>query len=180
MSGPTNRAKLARERAGLSIGQAARLLNLPRESLTEIEERDLAFADADHDQLASIYQVRIEWLTGETELRDYASIDCIDGADKLTPDDRDTGEAMSCEHASAHAWQALPRAHTPSVMLPGEVIPQRCAKASCGHLDCQAEREAQIASALEIDRKQARLSDDSIRGSEPNGRHLFDESEGEL
>jgi hypothetical protein len=68
-------------------------------------------------------------------------------------------------------------------MLPGEVIPQRCASCgtrypcarACGHLDCQAEREAQVERALEIDRHQARISDDSIRGSTPSGHHLFDE-----
>jgi hypothetical protein len=85
----TNRSKLARERAGLTIGQAARLLNMPSGDLLGIEERDSDFDATDQMKLAALYQVRIEWLTGDAELRDYASVDKIDGADKLSFHDRD-------------------------------------------------------------------------------------------
>jgi hypothetical protein len=83
--------------------------------------------------------------------------------------------SWSCKHD----WQPFPRASTPSVMLPGELLPQRCASCGtrypcakiCEHLDCQAERDARA----EADALVARLSDDSIRGPVPDGRYLFDE-----
>lgn len=60
-----NRAKRAREHAGLTIGQAARLLNMPSGDLLAIEERDSDFADADHERLADVYGVNVPWLKGK-------------------------------------------------------------------------------------------------------------------
>jgi transcriptional regulator with XRE-family HTH domain len=84
----TNRSQLARERAGLSIGQAARLLNMSTSDLGAIEER--ATIMPDHaNRLAEVYQVRVEWLAGEVELRDYSVVDGMRGADGISPHDRD-------------------------------------------------------------------------------------------
>lgn len=84
-----NRAMRARKHAGLSLGQAAKLLNMPSTDLIAIEERDSDFSDADHERLADVYGVNVPWLKGEVELRDYASVDKIRGAAALTKHDRD-------------------------------------------------------------------------------------------
>jgi hypothetical protein len=50
--------------------------------------------------------------------------------------------------ACRHVWVATPRAKQESIMLPGELIPQRCQLCNtrypcagrCGHLDCITER----------------------------------------
>jgi ribosome-binding protein aMBF1 (putative translation factor) len=79
-----NRARLARERAGLSIGQAAKLLNVDRDMLARWEASDTAFFDAPWVSMSDIYGVRIEWLTGACERYDYATVKKMDGADRLT------------------------------------------------------------------------------------------------
>ncbi len=84
-----NRAKIARERAGLSIGQAARMLPLDREALIRMEELNSAFADAPTDRMAEVYGVRVEWLTGEVERHDYDAMKGVKGYDSLTGHDRD-------------------------------------------------------------------------------------------
>lgn len=89
MSEPKNRAGIARKNAGLSIGQAAKLLGVSSDDLAKIEVFDSAFADADQQKLADLYRVRIEWLTGEVPRRDYAAVDKLDNADKITAHDRD-------------------------------------------------------------------------------------------
>lgn len=83
-----NRARLARERAGLTIGQAATLLGIEKQHLVIVEELDPAQADFDFTKLAELYQCRIEWITGEVEQHDYARLDALPGADRLTPHDR--------------------------------------------------------------------------------------------
>lgn len=66
-----HRYQLARERAGLSIGNAARILNLPAVSLRALEHAastapdDLIRAMADH------YGVNVAWLTGAIPRYDY-------------------------------------------------------------------------------------------------------------
>lgn len=84
-----NCSRLARERAGLTVGQAARRLGMATETITRIETDDAAYAAADRAKLASIYGVNVEWMDGTRQERDYASIDAMRGADKLTPHDRD-------------------------------------------------------------------------------------------
>jgi transcriptional regulator with XRE-family HTH domain len=88
MTNQTNRSQLARERAGLSIGQAASLLNMSTSDLSAIEER--ATIMPEHaNRLAEVYQVRVEWLAGEVELRDYSVVDGMNGAENISPHDRD-------------------------------------------------------------------------------------------
>jgi len=87
-----NRARLARERAGLSIGQACKLLGVERAELQRIEELDSEFADTTRDLrdlMLDIYAVNREWLAGDVPRHDYARVDQINGADKLTFHDRD-------------------------------------------------------------------------------------------
>lgn len=87
-----NRTKLARERAGLSIGQACKLLELERDELVTIEDTDEAFAamhPATLRAVLDIYGVNPEWLSGEREQHDWARLDAIPGAEKLTDHDRE-------------------------------------------------------------------------------------------
>ncbi len=84
-----NRSRLARERAGLSVGQAAKLLALTRDDLIRIEELDSAFWDADHARLCDVYGVNGEWLSGRRDQRDYAALKGIPGAEDLPFHDRD-------------------------------------------------------------------------------------------
>jgi transcriptional regulator with XRE-family HTH domain len=89
MSTIKNRSRLARERAGLSIGQAARRLGMSASTVESIEASDQVYAVADRSKLADVYGVNIEWLDGTREHRDYAAVDGIAGADRLTAHDRD-------------------------------------------------------------------------------------------
>ena len=90
-----HRAKLARERAGLSVGQACKLLGLTRDVLLCIEDTDSAFdsafvdADGIRAAMADVYGVNPEWLAGDIPQHDYARVDRMEGADKLTFHDRD-------------------------------------------------------------------------------------------
>ena len=80
-----HRADRARERAGLSVGQAAKLLNMLPSDLQAIEERATILPDH-ANRLAELYQVRVEWLTAEVELRDYTAVDGMRGAEEhFTP-----------------------------------------------------------------------------------------------
>ncbi len=56
------RLKLAREFSGLSQGQVAKLLNLHRPSISEIEANRRNVSADELAQFADIYQVSIEWL----------------------------------------------------------------------------------------------------------------------
>jgi transcriptional regulator with XRE-family HTH domain len=89
VSGIKNRARRARERAGLSIGQAAKLLGVHRDALVCVEEQDDAFLDADRRSMADIYGVSEAWLCGDVELRDYEALNRIPGGRELPFHDRD-------------------------------------------------------------------------------------------
>ena len=83
-----NRSRRAREGAGLSVGQAARLIGVPIEQLHRVEENDVAYADADVSRFVEIYGVNVEWLSGRGELRDYEPLKSLRNADQLTCRDR--------------------------------------------------------------------------------------------
>jgi len=85
-----NRCRRARESAGLSVGQAARLLGVPTDQVRGVEESDAAYAEADPARLADLYGVSVDWLSGRGALRDYAALKAIAGADELPFADRDT------------------------------------------------------------------------------------------
>ena len=84
-----NRSRRAREHAGLSVGQAARLLGLSIDQIRLIEDSDAAYADVGPPRLADIYGVNVEWLSGRTELCDYAALKELANADQLSFRDRD-------------------------------------------------------------------------------------------
>jgi hypothetical protein len=87
-----NRARLARQNAGLSVRQACELLEIDREVLVAAEESDEAFEDLDVGDLKfmiDIYGVNRAWLLGEVPRHDYAAVKQIAGADSLTFRDRD-------------------------------------------------------------------------------------------
>lgn len=88
----TNRARRAREGAGLSVGQAAKLLGIDRDALQVVEEEDSAFWSAPatlRRKMADVYGVSEAWLGGQGDLRDYAALDRIPGGRDLTFHDRD-------------------------------------------------------------------------------------------
>ena len=85
-----NRARKAREIAGLSVRQAAGMLGVDGETIVDIEANDVLYPDAPVAAMANLYRVSPEWLRGEVPEHDYALIDSMTGADKLTPRDRDT------------------------------------------------------------------------------------------
>lgn len=84
-----NRSRRARESAGLSLGQAARLLDVPVDQLRRVEENDSAYADAYPPRLAELYGVNVDWLSGRSELRDYEPLRNLRSADELSFCDRD-------------------------------------------------------------------------------------------
>jgi transcriptional regulator with XRE-family HTH domain len=58
------RLRSARERAGLSQGQTARLLGVHRPTISEIEAGRRAVKADELTRLADLYGVTISWLTG--------------------------------------------------------------------------------------------------------------------
>jgi len=60
-----SRLRLARERAGLSQGQVAKLVAMHRPSVSEIEAGRRSVAAEELTKFASIYSVTVGWLTGE-------------------------------------------------------------------------------------------------------------------
>lgn len=80
-----NRCKQARERAGLSVAQAAKLLGLSESALERIE----SFREVPTERMADLYQVNVPWMLGETPEHDFANVDKIRGADQLTAHDRE-------------------------------------------------------------------------------------------
>lgn len=65
------RLRLAREQAGLSQGQVAKMLGLHRPSVSEMEAGRRRVTADELAELAKIYAVSIEWLSGQDE--------CVDG-----------------------------------------------------------------------------------------------------
>ena len=64
------RLRTARETAGLTQGQAAKLLGLHRPSISEIEAGRRRVSAEELRQFADIYRVGVAWLTGEGEVSD--------------------------------------------------------------------------------------------------------------
>lgn len=61
------RLRLAREQAGLSQGQVARILNVHRPTVSQIEAGQRIVKPAEVAQLASLYKVKQAWIvSGET------------------------------------------------------------------------------------------------------------------
>src|SRR5580700_5384307 len=64
------RLKTAREAAGLSQGQVAKLLKMHRPTISEIEAGRRRVAGEELTRLASLYGVGVEWLTATSEKSD--------------------------------------------------------------------------------------------------------------
>ena len=62
---------------------------MPRDQVAFAEESDAAYADLGPPHLADVYGVDLEWLSGRSELCDYAAVKKLDGAGKLSFRDRD-------------------------------------------------------------------------------------------
>jgi transcriptional regulator with XRE-family HTH domain len=58
-----NRLRTAREAAGLSQGQVAKLLNHHRPTISEVEAGRRKVSGEELTQFASLYGVSVEWLT---------------------------------------------------------------------------------------------------------------------
>jgi len=84
-----NRCKEAREQAGLSIGQASRMLGCGIDYLDLFEQRDLITPDRLRIMMAEKYGCSEEWLKGEGPDMDYATIKAIKGSEDLCDHDRD-------------------------------------------------------------------------------------------
>lgn len=69
LPGLGERLRKARESAGLSQGQVARLLNMHRPTITDMESESRKVTAGELAQFAELYKVSLEWLTG-TESRD--------------------------------------------------------------------------------------------------------------
>jgi transcriptional regulator with XRE-family HTH domain len=61
-----NRLRTARDAAGLSQGQVAKLLNFHRPTVSEIEAGRRKVSGEELTQFASLYGVSVEWLTSAT------------------------------------------------------------------------------------------------------------------
>ena len=92
MSGIAERLRMAREQAGLSQGQVARLLGKHRPTISEIEASRRRVSAEEVGEFADLYEVSASWLLGRegdsTELRDRVQLAARELA-KLRPDDLD-------------------------------------------------------------------------------------------
>src|SRR4051794_34630206 len=83
------RLRLARERAGLTQGQVAKILGLHRPSISEIEAGRRSVSAEELDLLAETYGVSVGWLTESDTvdpLRDRLELAARE-LSKLKPDD---------------------------------------------------------------------------------------------
>lgn len=92
MSGIAERLRLAREQAGLSQGQVAKLVGKHRPTISEIEAGRRRVSAEEVGEFADIYEVSVSWLLGReadsTELQDRVQLAARELA-KLRPDDLD-------------------------------------------------------------------------------------------
>lgn len=93
MSTIAQRLRLAREQAGLSQGQVAKMLRKHRPTISEIEAGRRRVTAEELAEFTRIYQVSVAWLTGseatDDELDDRVRLAARELA-KLKPKDLDT------------------------------------------------------------------------------------------
>ncbi len=65
LPGIGDRLRQAREAAGLSQGQVARLMNMHRPTVTEIENEARKVSAGELKQFGTLYHVSVEWLMGD-------------------------------------------------------------------------------------------------------------------
>lgn len=83
------RLRLARERAGLSQGQAARLLAMHRPTISEIEAGNRRVLAEELEKFADLYDVGELWILGKVDEEDLVLKMAARGIDRLTDDDRE-------------------------------------------------------------------------------------------
>lgn len=66
-SSVATRLRSAREHAGLSQGQVAKLLNMHRPTISEIEAGRRRITALELAEFAKLYEVSISWLSGEDD-----------------------------------------------------------------------------------------------------------------
>lgn len=90
MNNLAQRLRTAREHAGLSQGQVAKMLDMHRPTISEIEAGRRKVSADELGALARIYEVSITWLTGteaeDAELDDRVKLAARD-LTKLKPED---------------------------------------------------------------------------------------------
>jgi len=87
-----SRIRMAREMAGLSQGQVAKLMGLHRPSVTEIEAGNRRVSTDELEQFAALFDVSTSWLLGEDESGkpDQAKLQlAARELEKLKPEDLD-------------------------------------------------------------------------------------------
>ncbi len=85
-----NRTKKARENAGLSLGQAAKLLGVEKSVVFEAETADVATLPSGlTTQMAEVYGVDPDWMLGVKPQHDYEAMKDARGYDELSFHDRD-------------------------------------------------------------------------------------------
>ena len=93
MSTVAGRLRIAREQAGLSQGQVAKMLDMHRPTISEIEAGRRRVAAEELAEFSHIYEVSVAWLTG-SEGEDDGVDDRVKLAArelaKLKPNDLDT------------------------------------------------------------------------------------------
>jgi transcriptional regulator with XRE-family HTH domain len=62
-----SRMRLARERAGLSQGQVAKMLRMHRPTISEIEAGRRSVTAEELTEFANVYSVTVGWLTSEPQ-----------------------------------------------------------------------------------------------------------------
>ena len=92
MNDLARRLRIAREHAGLSQGQVAKIRGMHRPTITEIEAGRRKVSSEELSDFARIYEVSVEWLLGteeeEGELDDRVKLAARD-LTKLKPEDLD-------------------------------------------------------------------------------------------
>lgn len=109
MNAIANRLRLAREQAGLSQGQVAKMLSMHRPTISEIEAGRRRVAAEELVEFSRIYEVSVAWLTG-TETASDGMDDRVKLAarelSKLRPDDLDKViKLLSSIHRSTETSQ---------------------------------------------------------------------------
>lgn len=85
----SNRYVRARELAGLSAPQAARLFGVSVAELAAVERAQAPSVDLTNGRIAERYGCSVAWLTGDVPHFDYAAIDRIPGGREMYFRDRD-------------------------------------------------------------------------------------------
>lgn len=99
-----HRCRRARERSGLSVGQAAHLLGIERDELWDVERTIEPPAEALVAKMVDIYGICEEWIVGAVPQHDYEAVRRMPGWQNLDFGDR----AEIAEFAASMPRKACP------------------------------------------------------------------------